>query len=471
MTRHELCFLSARALAAKTRSGDVSCTELMGQTLDRIDAVDSKVNAICTLMAEQAMEVAKAADNLPPAQRGKLHGLPVAVKDLAETKGIRTTWGSPLFENHVPDFDQLFVTRLKEAGAIVIGKTNTPEFGAGSQTFNPVFGASHNPYDLTKTVGGSSGGAAGALAARLIPLADGSDLGGSLRNPAAFCNVVGFRPTPGRVPSYPDRMAWNPLPTLGPMARTVDDAALLLSVMAGPDPRCPLSLDEPGASFDVSLDREWNGTRIAWSADLGGLYDIEPEVVSVCENALSRFVTLGIGVDQTHPDLKDGPDIFQTLRAWMFVSSFGDAYALARDKLKDTIIWNVEKGLALSATDVGNAEIARTQLYGRMLNFFETYDFLVLPTTQVPPFDVETPWPTEINGKPQTTYLDWMMSCSVLTLTGCPAVSVPAGFTESGLPIGLQIVGPPRCDLDVLKLAHAFEQATQHWQREPHIPE
>ncbi len=467
MTTDELCFQSARDIAEMTRGGNVSCTDLMIQTLARIDAVNPNVNAICTLAADQAMDGAKAADNLPKEKRGKLHGVPVAVKDLAETKGIRTTWGSPLFENHVPDFDQLFVTRMKEAGAIIIGKTNTPEFGAGSQTFNPIFGPSRNPYDLSKTVGGSSGGAACALASHLTPLADGSDLGGSLRNPAAFCNVVGFRPSPGRVPSYPDRMAWNPLPTLGPMARTVDDVAFLLSVMAGPDARCPISLDEPGAVFDAPLGHDWAGTRIAWTPDLGGAYDIEPEVVAVCESSLGAFTDLGCEVAADQPDVKDGAEIFQTLRAWMFASSFADAYELARDKLKDTIIWNVEKGLALSAQDVGTAEIARTQLYERVLKFFETYDFLVLPTTQVPPFDVDMPWVTEINGKTQDNYLDWMMSCSILTLTGCPAISVPAGFTESGLPIGLQIVGRPRADLSVLQMAHAFEQQTGHWKREP----
>ena len=439
----------------------------MERTLARIEKVNPRVNAICTLVADQAMDAARAADTLPQEQRGKLHGLPIAVKDLAETKGIRTTWGSPLFENHIPDVDQLFVTRLKEAGAIVIGKTNTPEFGAGSHSFNPIFGASRNPYDLSKTVGGSSGGAAGALAARLTPLADGSDLGGSLRNPAAFCNVVGFRPTPGRVPAYPDRNAWNPLSTLGPMARTVDDVALLLSVMAGPDMRCPISLEDAGTVFDVPLAREWKGARIGWSPDLGGLYDIDPEVVAVCEKALATFTDLGAEMTDDHPDLSGGGEIFQTLRAFLFCSGFADAYEHAKDKLKDTIVWNIEKGLALSAADVGEAEMARTQMYKRVLDFFEDHDFLVTPTTQVPPFDVNEPWVKEINGKPQETYLDWMQSCSIITLTGCPAISVPAGFTKDGLPIGLQIVGRPRADLSVLQMAYAFEQATLHWKREP----
>lgn len=468
MTSSDLCFLSARDLAAKIKSRDVSCTEVMEQTLARIKEVNPRVNAINTLSREQAVKTAALADAVPDGERGLLHGLPMAIKDLAETKGMRTTFGSPLFENHVPSFDQLFVTRLRNAGANIIGKTNTPEFGAGSQTFNPIFGVTRNPYDLTKTVGGSSGGAAGALASRMTALSDGSDLGGSLRNPAAFCNVVGFRPTPGRVPSYPDRNAWNPLPALGPMARTVDDVALLLSVMARPDPRCPLSLDDPGALFDVPLARDWRGVRLAWTPDLGCV-DVAPEILATCEAALTTFKDLGVDMSEDCPDVSDGADIFQTLRAVQFASAFSDAYDHARDKLKDTIIWNIEKGLSLSAVDVGKAEMARTKLYDRVLAFFEIYDFLVLPTTQVAPFDVGTPWVAEINGKKQDTYLDWMMICSIITLTGCPAISVPAGFTEDGLPVGLQIVGPPRRDLDVLKFAHAFEQATGHWKRAPEL--
>ena len=393
----DLYTLSARDVSAKTRAGDVSCTEVMENFLARIEKVNPHITAICTLVPDLALQGAKEADAVAREDRGKLHGLPIAVKDLAETKGIRTTWGSPLFENHVPTYDQLFVERLKQEGAIIIGKTNTPEFGAGSQSFNPIFGASRNPYDVTKTVGGSSGGAAGALAARLVPLADGSDFGGSLRNPAAFCNVVGFRPTPGRVPSYPDRMAWNTLSTMGPMARTVSDVALLLSVMAGPDDRCPISLETPGAMFDVPLERDWQNLRIAWTPDLG-VCEVEPENIAVCETALSALRSLGVTVEADCPDFSDGADIFQTLRAWVFASSFGDAYTHARDKLKDTIIWNVERGLSLTSVDVGKAEIARTALYHRVLKFFETYDFLVLPTTQVAPFDVNTPWVKEING-------------------------------------------------------------------------
>lgn len=460
--------LTARELKAKIASRDVSCTEVMETHIARIEAVNPQLTALCTFVPDQAIDAAKEADERlsSDAEARPLEGLPIAVKDLAETKGIRTTFGSPLFEDNVPAFDQLFVERLKDAGAIIVGKTNTPEFGAGSQSFNPIFGASRNPYDTRKTVGGSSGGAAGALAARMIPIADGSDLGGSLRNPAAFCNVVGFRPTPGRVPTHPTRMAWNPLPVSGPMGRTVDDVSLLLSVMAGPDPRDPLSLQDTGELFRAPLTQSISGARIAYTPDLGFL-PVDPTVNDVIATAPDIFTELGCTVEADAPDLKDAPEIFQTLRAYVFAASFGDAYAMAKDKLKDTIIWNIERGLSLSPTDIGKAEIAQTDIYNRMRKFFETYDFLILPSTQVPPFDVELEWVTEINGIQFETYLDWMEICSVITLTCCPAISVPCGFTKDGLPVGLQIVGRHGSDREVLQIAHAFEQATRFAEQAP----
>lgn len=462
--------LSARTLQAKVASKDVSCTEVMETHIARIEAANPRLTALCTFVPDQAMDAAKEADArlASGAQARALEGLPIAVKDLAETKGIRTTFGSPLFEDNVPAFDQLFVERLKDAGAIIVGKTNTPEFGAGSQSFNPIFGASRNPYDTRKTVGGSSGGAAGALAARMIPIADGSDLGGSLRNPAAFCNVVGFRPTPGRVPTHPTRMAWNPLPVTGPMARTVNDASLLLSVMAGPDARDPLSLQEAGSAFQKPLTTKASKARIAFTPDLGFL-PVDPAVSDVIAAAPDVFRDLGCTVEADAPDLKDAPDIFQALRAYLFAASFGDAYAVAKDKLKDTIIWNIERGLSLSPTDIGKAEIAQTEIYNRMRKFFETYDFLILPSTQVPPFDVEVEWVREINGIRFETYLDWMEICSVITLTCCPSISVPCGFTKDGLPVGLQIVGQHGSDREVLEIAYAFEQATKFYEKAPDL--
>ncbi len=464
----DLCNLTACDLRTKIAAHETSCLEVMDAHIARIESANPAINALCTFLPEEGRALAKAADGrlAKGSEPRPLEGLPVAVKDLAETKRIRTTYGSPLFENNVPAFDQLFVQRLKEAGALVIGKTNTPEFGAGSQTFNRLFGASRNPYNTDKTVGGSSGGAAAALAARMLPIADGSDLGGSLRNPAAFCNVVGFRPTPGRVPSYPSLNAWNPLPVTGPMARTVNDTALLLSVMAGPDPRDPLSLQMPGDILPELSSEDTTKSKIAYTPDLGFL-PVDPAVAKVIAAAPDIFREIGCTVEEAAPDLKDGPETFQTLRAHMFATSFGDAYETAPDKLKDTIIWNIERGLALKPTAIGKAQVSQTQMFHRMRKFFENYDFLILPVTQVPPFDVEIEWVREINGVQMETYLDWMEICSVITLSCCPAISVPCGFTEDGLPIGLQIVGPYGSDRRVLDIAHAFEKATGFWQELP----
>jgi amidase len=467
-TADELCVKSARELRALIDARELSCVELLTATLDRIERVNPSINAIVTLVPEQAMAAATAADaalargDAP----GLLHGLPIAIKDLVATKGIRTTMGSPLFADNVPDTDQLFVQRLRAAGAIVIGKTNTPEFGAGSQTFNTVFGATRNPYDRSKTPGGSSGGAAAALAARLLPIADGSDLGGSLRNPASFCNVVGLRPTAGRVPAYPAAQGWGNMSVMGPMGRSVADVALLLSAMAGPDSRSPISLEEPGTRFMEPLERDLRGLRVAWSPDLGEL-PVDARVIEVCESARGVFEGLGAAVEEAHPDLSDAMDIFHALRAGVFATSFAHHYEHLRDQLKDTVIWNVEQGRKLTAVDVGRAEAARTKLYYRMQEFFEHYDALILPVAQTVPFPVEQEWVEEINGVQFANYLEWMRSCAMITVTGSPAISVPCGFTAEGLPVGLQIVGRPRDDFELLQVAHAFEQATRHGERAP----
>src|SRR5262245_31758607 len=341
------------------RDREVSATEVMTAFLSQIERVNPKVNAICTFIGEEAaLNAAKEADQKLAGGEpvGPLHGLPHAVKDLALTAGIRTTFGSLIYKDFIPAENGLFVERLKSAGAIIIGKTNTPEFGAGSQTFNNVFGVTRNPYDLTKTCGGSSGGAAVALACGMVPLADGSDLGGSLRNPASFCNVVGFRPSPGRVPSHPSMLAWNTLPVEGPMARTVQDLALLLSVMAGPDVRSPISINEPGSVFLQSLQRDFKNARIAWSRDLGR-YPVEAAVNDVCDNARSIFAELGCRVDDDHPDFCDADEIFQTLRAWMFAETKGEDYRRHRSLMKDTVIWNIEQGFKLTGADLARAEV------------------------------------------------------------------------------------------------------------------
>jgi amidase len=467
----ELCFKDAVELARMIRDKEVSAAEVMTAFLAQINRVNPKVNAICTFIGEEAaLRAAKEADErLARGQApGPLHGLPHAVKDLAATAGIRTTLGSPIYKDFTPAEDALIVQRIKAGGAIVIGKTNTPEFGAGSHTFNPIFGATRNPYDLTKSSGGSSGGAAAALACGMLPLADGSDLGGSLRNPAAFCNVVGFRPSPGRVPVYPSENAWDTLAVLGPMARSVADAALLLSTLAGPDPRAPISIPEPGEKFSRPLDRDFRNVRIAWSRNLGR-YPVQPAINEVCDKSRPVFAALGCQVEDGEPDLRDADDIFQTLRAWSFAQSRSQDLERHRDLIKDTVIWNIEQGLKLSGADVSRAELKRTLLYHRVREFMERYEFLVLPVTQVAPFPVEIDWVKEIDGVKMETYIDWMASCYTITVTGLPAISVPCGFTKEGLPIGLQIVGRHRRDFDVLQLAYAFEQATLYGQTRPAI--
>lgn len=470
MTTTDLCFLTATELAHRIRTKAVSCREVMEAHLAQIERVNPKVNAIVTLLPEQALDHAHQADEalVRGEAVGPLHGLPIAHKDLVLTKGIRTTFGSPIFQDFVPEQDEIIVERLRGAGAITIGKTNTPEFGAGSQTFNAVFGETLNPYDLTKTCGGSSGGAAVALACGMQPLADGSDLGGSLRNPASFCNVVGFRPSPGRVPVWPARVGWCPLPVEGPMARTVQDVALMLSVIAGPDPRAPLSISEPGDVFHRPLERNFAGVRIAWSRDLGGL-PIDPRVTAAIDKQRGVFTSLGCTVEDAQPDLRDADETFRVWRAWLFELGFGEMLRTHRARMKNTVVWNIEEGEKLTGPQIGQAERKRTELYQRVRQFMERYEFLILPVSQVPPFDVTQRYVTEINGVKLDTYLDWMRSCYYITVTGLPAISAPCGFTPEGLPVGVQIVGRHHDDFGVLQLAHAFEQATGFGRQRPGV--
>jgi amidase len=464
----ELCFRTAVELVRMVRAREVSCEELMRAHLTQIERVNPLVNAIVTYLPDQGLAAARALDRKLAKSEvvGPLHGLPVAHKDLVATRGIRTTFGSPIYRDFVPDFDAVLVERLRAAGAVCVGKTNTPEFGAGSQTFNPVFGATRNPWDLGKTCGGSSGGAAVALACGMVPLADGSDLGGSLRNPASFCNVVGLRPSAGRVPSSHAFNAWFTLSVSGPMARAVEDLALMLSVMAGPDSRAPLSIAEPGSVFTRPLERNFRGVRVAWSRDLGGL-PMDPRVTAALGDGRAVLESLGMVVEDDEPDLTDADEIFQMLRAWNFELSYGELLKSKRAEMKDTVIWNIEQGQMLTGPQVGRAERLRTELHYRVTEFMEQYGFLAAPVVQVPPFDVDRPWVTEIEGTPMHTYLDWMQSCYLISVTGLPALSVPCGFTPGGLPIGLQLIGRFRDDFGVLQLGYAFQQAHPLWRRRP----
>jgi amidase len=466
----ELCFMTAQELAQKLRRRELSAVEVMEAHLHQIERVNPKVNAIVTLLPERAMDGARAADEAMVRGKsiGPLHGLPIAHKDLVPTAGIRTTRGSPIFADNVPTEDALIVERLRGAGAITIGKTNVPEFGAGSHTFNPVFGPTLNPYDLTRTCGGSSGGAAVALACGMIPIADGSDTGGSLRNPAAFCNVVGFRPSPGRVPAYPDQLGWFPISVKGPMARTVADVALMLSAIAGPDPRSPIAITEPGSKFATSLEQDWRGARIAWSRNFGGI-PIDRRVTDVLESKRHVFEEIGCIVEEGEPDFRDADEIFKVWRAWAFELGYTDLIAKHPGMVKETVVWNAQEGLKLTGPQLARVEAKRTELYHRVRLFMERYEFMIFPVTQVPPFPISTEYPTEVEGVQMGTYIDWMQSCYFITVTGLPAVSVPCGFTPDGLPVGMQIVGRHQDDLGVLKMAHAFEQATQSWRQQPAI--
>jgi amidase len=462
----DLCMRTAIELAALLRSREVSAREVVTAHIARIEAFGPAINAIVTTTFDAALAKAAAADESMARGEplGLLHGLPVAHKDLADTAGVRTTYGSPLFAEHVPDRDDLVVERMARAGAISLGKTNTPEFGAGSHTVNAVFGATRNPYDVSLSAGGSSGGAAAALASRQICLADGSDLGGSLRNPASFCNVVGLRPSPGRVPGWPLADVTDQLSVSGPMARTVADTALLLMVLAGPDPRVPLALDQPApavrdpADVPALINGDLRGIRIAWSPDLG--LPVEPEVLDTLAPARQLLAGLGGTVSDAAPDLSGADEAFRTFRAFRYATAFGDLLREHPGELGPNVAWNTERGLELTVADLSRATALRAGLAERISAFFAEFDVLACPVSQVAPFDLSLDWVKEINGRPLHSYLDWMASAYLISATGLPAASVPAGFTAAGLPVGLQLVGRRRADWDLLAVAHAFEAAT-----------
>ncbi|GAA3681073.1 amidase [Nocardioides ginsengisoli] len=450
---------TAREQAAAVRGKEISARELLDLHLDRIAERNPELNAIVSLDEDRARAGAAAADEAlaSGAEVGPLHGLPFAFKDTHAVGGWRTTYGSTVMASNVPERDELIVERVRAAGAFTIGKTNVPEFAAGSHTFNKVFGTTLNPVDPTRSAGGSSGGAACALAAGMVPLADGSDMGGSLRNPASFCGVVGMRPSLGRVPEWPLYNQWETTSVGGPMARNVGDLALLLSVMAGPDPRAPQALGDPGAVFADPAPASLAGLRVALSVDLGGALEVDHEVAAVVEDAGRALAAAGATVSGAHPDLGLAEDTFRTLRAWHFQAKLGKLLAAHPDEFKPSLADNIRAGESLTGADVARAYTQRTALSETMRSFFASYDVLVLPVSQVPPFPATQEFPTEINGKPMATYLDWMRSAYFITVTGCPAISVPFGSTAAGLPVGVQLVARHGADLQLLQVAAAFE--------------
>src|SRR6267154_1039545 len=468
----EICFMRATELAAMIRETKLSAREVMQAHLRQIERVNPKVNAIVTLVDEdKLMEQARAADDVIARgdSVGPLHGLPVGVKDLTETAGIRTTYGSPLYCDNVPDHDALVVERMKNAGAIVLGKTNTPEFGMGSHTFNPVFGATLNPYDVTKTCGGSTGGGAVALACGMAPLASGTDIGGSVRNPANFCNVVGIRPSPGSVPNGSSgQLGWSTLGVSGPMARNVADCALFLGVLAGFDRRSPISIEQSGSQFFKPLgERNFKGVRVAMIKDLGLPW--EPAVKTAFHAQRKILESLGCIVEEAEPDMRDANECFLAWRHWAFELQLGETVDAHPDQVNAYAHWHVEEGRKLTGPYLSRIEAKRTALYQRMREFMEKYEFLLLPVNQVLPFDVTTRYPTEIAGVKMENYVAWMKSTYYISIVGNPALSVPCAFPESGLPIGLQIVGRHNDDWGVLELGHAFQQATKIGERRPAV--
>jgi amidase len=465
----DICFMSARQMAEMIRQKKLSAREVMRAHLDQIQRVNSKVNAVVTLVPEDHLmaQAAAADESLAKGKSlGPLHGLPVGVKDLHETAGNRTTYGSPLHRDFIPDFDCRVVQREKNAGAIVIGKTNVPEFGLGSQTFNPVFGPTLNPYNVAKTCGGSTGGGSVALACGMVPLADGSDMGGSLRNPPNFCNIVGIRPSPGRVPNVPTQLGWFTMSVPGPVARNVADCAFFLSVLAGFDAHSPIAIEQAGTQFAQPLEgRSFKGVRVAMFKDLGLPW--EAEVKSAVQAQRKVFESLGCIVEEAEPDFRDANECFVAWRHWSTELAFGDLLATHGDQLNQFIHWHVEEGRKLTGSYLSRIEAKRTALYQRMHAFMSKYEFFVLPVNQVLPFDVITHYPEEISGVKMENYIAWMKSAYYISAVGNPAMSIPCAFSASGLPVGIQIVGRHHDDWGVLQLGYAFEQATQIGKRRP----
>ena len=465
----DLLLRPATELAALLRTGELSARELLEASLERRDEVDPVLNALVVRDDERARQRAAELDDelartgLPV---GVLHGLPTAHKDLLDAEGLVTSFGSTLFADNVARTDSVVAARVRAAGAVRVGKTNTAELGAGSQTHNPLFGVTRNPYDPSRTPGGSSGGAAAALATGMVAVADGTDAGGSLRNPASFCNVVGLRPTPGRVPNVPTRDAWFDLSVVGPMGRRAADVHLLLAAVSGPDARDPYATWPP-LDATAGLERDLSGVRAAWGGDLGLPY--EPAVLAAYDRARAGVEQLGLVVTEAAPPVRGADEAFRVLRGWHMATTIGDAVERAGDAVGPMVRGNVAYGRTVTADQLAAAQHRRTALLRGAARFFADHDYLLLPVSQVLPFDADEPWVREIDGEPMPDYLAWMRSAYLVSVLRVPAASVPAGFTPEGLPVGLQVVGRPGDDVGVLQVAHALEQVFRAHERPPDL--
>jgi Asp-tRNA(Asn)/Glu-tRNA(Gln) amidotransferase A subunit family amidase len=470
--RDELCWLTACELAARIRTKELSPDEVVSAVLDRIERVNPVINAYCTVTAAAARAAAREAE--AAVRRGEtlgpLHGVPYSLKDLTATAGIRTTMGSRIFEHQVPAEDAILVERLRGAGGILLGKTNTPEFGCKPFTDNRIFGATRNPWATDRSAGGSSGGAAAAVAAGLGPLAEGSDLAGSIRHPAAWCGIVGFKPSPGRIARYPTATAWNTMSVNGPMTRTVQDAALMFQAMVGPDPRDPIALPHTGEDWQRAADgSRVKGLRVAWTPDLGGAAPVEPEVARLAEAGARVFRDLGAGLEDGSPEIGEIRDPFVALNSAYRQAAVGAHLEQWRDEMDPILVRRLEMGRGLTGADIGRAEVARTAYHQRLRRFFERYDLLLCPTAAITARPLDVPMPAEISGRPIRDHLDMMPLTFAFNVSGCPAISVPCGFDADGLPVGLQIVGGFRQDALVLAAAAGFEAARPWAGRRPPV--
>jgi amidase len=447
---------SACAIVEQLKDGQTTPIDLLDALEERIAAVNPIVNALPTLCFERARERAAALMEKPVDQRGRLAGLPVPIKDLTEVQGVRTTWGSPIFADFVPERSDVMVEGIENEGGLIYAKSATPEFGAGANTFNEVFGATLNPWDTSRSAAGSSGGAAVSLATGMAWVAHGSDLGGSLRNPASFCGIVGLRPSPGRVARDPGTVVDSILSVEGPMARNVEDVALLLDAMTGEHFSDPISLPRDGTSYLAAARTPPKLGKVAYSADLG-ITPVDPEVAEICRRAAYRFAALGVSVEDAHPDLSEAHEAFQTLRACGFAASHAQKLKDYRDLLKPEVVWNIEKGLKLTQADIVVAETQRARIIRNAISFFGDYDILMTPATIVSPYPIEQRYVEECAGRKFESYIDWLAIAYSISLTTCPALSLPCGFTSEGLPVGLQIIARPRGEAALLSAARQLE--------------